>query len=508
MIAQTYLGLDLGTSELKGLLMASDGNVIETAGASIKSAYTHPGWSEQNPQDWWQACVQVCQALRDKAPQEFSRMRSVGLSGHMHGATLLDSEGQVLRPCIMWNDTRSQVECVELSTILPTLEEITGNLAMPGFTAPKVLWVKNHEPAVFAKIAKVLLPKDYLRFLLTGKYVGEMSDAAGTLWLDVKKRAWSDTALMATGLNRSHMPDLVEGSEVSAYVSKQAAAVLGLPEAIAVAGGAGDNAASAIGIGAISNADAFISLGTSGVIFSVTDQHCPNTKDAVHAFCHALPNTWHQMAVMLSAASCLRWVKDLTGEENEAKLIESVSRLSHQQLNSAPIFLPYLSGERTPHNDANASGSFLGLRTAHGKAELTYSVIEGVGFGLREGLVAMQNAGAKINSAQLVGGGSRSSYWNQLLSNILGIELCVGESASVGAALGAARLAWMCTQEQTMRSWSKICSKPSSLAVYYPQTDKTDSLSIRYEIFRNAYRANKAWFESSQKKLQALVQAN
>lgn len=499
MISQTYLGLDLGTSELKALLMGADGQVLATTSSPVESAFPQPGWSEQNPQDWWSACVDACRQLKAQAPEAFSAVRSIGLSGHMHGATLLDAEGHVLRPCIMWNDSRSQAECELLHQKLPELERIAGNLAMPGFTAPKIMWVGKHEPDVFAKIAKVLLPKDYLRYLLTGKYVGEMSDAAGTLWLDVAQREWSEAVLEATGLTRENMPDLVEGSAVSAYLSESAAKQLGLDSGLPVAGGAGDNAASAIGIGAILPGDAFLSLGTSGVLFSVTDGHRPNTSDAVHAFCHALPQGWHQMAVMLSAASCLRWVKQLTQFDNEAALIELVQSLNEKQRRQAPIFLPYLSGERTPHNDADASACFLGLRSAHGPADLAYSVLEGVGFGLRDGLMAMQNAGAAVRKAQLVGGGSRSEYWAQLLSNILGITLEVSESASVGAALGAARLAQLALLEGSTADLEKVCAKPEAHRVFEASEEMSGSLSERYALYRQAYQTNKHLFQALQR---------
>jgi xylulokinase len=325
--------------------------------------------------------------------------------------------------------------------------------------------------------------------------VAEMSDAAGTLWLDVAQRAWSPAALEASYLNLGQMPALVEGIAVSGYLTQEAAEALGLKAGLPVAGGAGDNAASAIGIGAIKPGDAFLSLGTSGVIFSVTDGHRPNTADAVHAFCHALPQGWHQMAVMLSAASCLRWVKDLTRSASEEVLLESVSALSAGQRAQAPIFLPYLSGERTPHN---ASACFIGLRAGHGAADLAYSVIEGVGFGLRDGLAAMQNAGTRVTSAQLVGGGSRSAYWAQLLSNILGISLEVSESASVGAALGAARLARLTTLPQDSETWVKVCKKPAMQECYEPNPAAAARLESRYALYRQAYQTNKFLFEALQ----------
>ena len=378
------LGLDLGTSELKALVMDADGAVLATAHAPLTWQQPHPGWAEQDAQDWWQATVVACAQLKSAAPQALAGVRAIGLSGQMHGATLLDAADHVLRPCILWNDTRSAAQCAALTRDCPRLHDIAGNLAMPGFTAPKLLWVREHERAVFDRVASVLLPKDWLRLKMTGRKVSEMSDAAGTLWLDVARRDWSDVLLAATGLTRAHMPSLVEGHEVSGHLTADAARELGLMPGIAVVGGAGDNAASAIGIGAVKPGDSFVSLGTSGVLFSVTDRHRPNVGEAVHAFCHALPGVWHQMAVMLSAASSLSWITRATGHANEGELLDKVATLSAAERDAAPIFLPYLSGERTPHNDAAASGVFLGLRNAHEAAHLAYAVIEGVSFGLRD----------------------------------------------------------------------------------------------------------------------------
>ncbi len=319
------LGLDLGTSELKALVMSADGAVLATAHAPLAWRQPHPGWAEQDANDWWQATIAACAQLKATAPQALAAVRAIGLSGQMHGATLLDAADHVLRPCILWNDTRSAAQCAALTRDCPSLHDIAGNLAMPGFTAPKLLWVREHEPEVFRRVATVLLPKDWLRLQLTGTKVCEMSDAAGTLWLDVARRDWSDALLAATGLSRAHMPSLVEGPQVSGQLTAAAARELGLTAGIPVVGGAGDNAASAIGIGAVKAGDSFVSLGTSGVLFSVTDCHRPNVDDAVHAFCHALPGVWHQMAVMLSAASALTWVTRATGHANEGELLAKVA---------------------------------------------------------------------------------------------------------------------------------------------------------------------------------------
>ena len=406
-----FLGIDLGTSEVKLLLLDDSGVIAASAGVRLDIARPHPGWSEQDPQAWWAATVSAASRLRAEQPAAWAKVRAVGLSGQMHGAVLLDASGEVLRPAILWNDVRSAAECGEMMAALPSLPAIAGNLAMPGFTAPKLAWVRKHEPAIFARTAKVLLPKDYLRYRLCGTFVGEMSDAAGTLWLDVAARRWSDELLALTGLTRSLMPELVEGSAVSGTVRDDIAAAWGLPRGVVVAGGGGDNAASAVGIGAVRPGEGFVSLGTSGVVFVVNDRFRPNPASAVHAFCHAVPGRWHQMSVMLSAASSLAWATKLTGASGEAELLSHMAALPGRAHLDAPLFLPYLSGERTPHNDANARGVLFGLTHDTDPAALAYSVLEGVAFGMRDGLDALRDAGTEPGRLAVVGGGARSAFW-------------------------------------------------------------------------------------------------
>lgn len=494
MILQTYLGIDLGTSELKVLLLGQDGTVLGSAGSPLTVSQPHAAWSEQDPASWIDALTKACSSLRSSHPEAYAAVHGIGLSGQMHGAALLNSAGQVLRPCILWNDTRSTQECLELKQACPALEKITGNLAMPGFTAPKLAWVRAHEPEIFAQTAKVLLPKDYIRLQLTGEYVGDMSDAAGTLWLDVARRDWSDVMLTVTGLTRHHMPRLVEGSAVSGYLSSEAAKLLGLSTGIPVAGGAGDNAASAIGLGAVNAGDGFISLGTSGVIFLATDKFAPNPDNAVHAFCHALPNAWHQMAVMLSAANCLKWITHLTGSVNEAELLQAVAQLSESERAQCPLFLPYLSGERTPHNDADASGVFMGLRQSHKAAHLCYAVIEGVSFGLLDGMNALRQAGGTAEQLQLVGGGARSALWAQLLANVLNIRIATYKVSSVGAALGAARLGQLAVEGSDAASIARVCTQHPVEHVYRPEDNTQPILTSRYQRFTALYQTLKPTF--------------
>ena len=438
-----YLGIDLGTTELKLLLLDDGHRVIATAAQPLTLSRPQPLWSEQAPHEWWQALDAAMQRLRASHATGLQAVRAIGLSGQMHGAVLLDAGDQVLRPAILWNDGRSGAQCAALEAALPDLHRVAGNLAMPGFTAPKLLWVREHEPQIFARTARVLLPKDWLRLRLSGEAVTDMSDASGTLWLDVGKRDWWDDALAACGLSRTQMPRLVEGSATSAALRDDVAQRWGLRAGIGLAGGGGDNAASAVGVGAVRPHQGFVSLGTSGVVFLSGDHFAPNPAQALHAFCHALPARWHQMSVMLSAASALRWARQLLGLASEAALLEEVAQLSPSQRARAPIFLPYLAGERTPHNDPHAKGALIGLTHDHGAAAIGYAVVEGVTFGLRDGWDALGAAPGAVQALPVIGGGARSALWVQLLASAFGVTLHTIAGGEAGAALGAARLAWL-----------------------------------------------------------------
>ena len=354
----TFLGLDLGTSALKAVLVDDEQQILADASVPLRTSAPHPAWSEQNPEDWWHALEAAAANLRESAPEAWRGVRAIGLSGQMHGAVLLDRGGTPIRPTILWNDGRAAAECDELQAAVPGLPEITGIVAMPGLTAPKLLWLKRHEPENFARVAKVVLPKDYLRFRLTGEIVTDVSDAAGTLWLDQAKRDWSDVVLAATGLDRSKVPRLVEGSAPSGTLRPALAEALGLDASAIVAGGAGDVAASGIGIGASEDGDAFISVGTSTQFFVTDDRYRPQPTTLLHAFAHALPGRWFRMAAMLNGASCLDLVARITGNDVATLLGEAEATYRGP---SRALFLPYLTGERTPHNDPFARGVFSGL---------------------------------------------------------------------------------------------------------------------------------------------------
>lgn len=431
-----YIGIDLGTSGVKTLLLDEQGELLVSHTEPLEVSRPHPLWSEQNPQDWWQATDRAMRALAQK--HSLQSVKAIGLSGQMHGTTLLDKQRNVLRPAILWNDGRCGAECHWLEEQVAQARSITGNLIMPGFTAPKLVWVARHEPDIFRQIDKVLLPKDYLRLRMTGELASDMSDAAGTLWLDVARRRWSDDMLSACGLSQDNMPALFEGSDITGELSAPVAKAWGMASVPVVAGG-GDNAAGAVGVGIINPGQAMLSLGTSGVYFAVSDGFLSQPERAVHSFCHALPQRWHLMSVMLSAASCLNWAARLTGMRDVTTFVNAARHASEA---AGPVwFLPYLSGERTPHNNPQAKGVFFGLTHQHGPAELARAVLEGVSFGLAQGMDVVNDGGIRPDSVTLIGGGARSAWWRQMLADISGQTLDYRTGGDVGPALGAARLA-------------------------------------------------------------------
>ena len=438
----TWLGIDLGTSGVKTLMMDSAQTVVASAHAALSVSRPHPGWSEQAPEDWWAATQATLDELAKTHPDLMAQVRGIGLSGQMHGATLLDASDKVLRPCILWNDGRSSAEC-DLLDGRADFRGIGGNLVMPGFTAPKLEWVRRHEPEVFDRVAKVLLPKDYVRLCLTGEHISEMSDSAGTLWLDVAGRAWSAELLAATGLDPSHMPTLVEGSEVAGRLRPELAERWGITTPPVLAGGGGDNAASAAGVGAVKPGTGFASLGTSGVLFVATDGFRPNTEQAVHAFCHAVPDVWHQMGVILSATDTLNWLARMTGRDPAALTADVDPTCAPAE----PVtFLPYLSGERTPHNNAAARGALIGMSQATEIADLARAAMEGVAYAFVDSLDALKAAGSEVETVYAIGGGARSTAWVQMIADATGLPLHLPTDGDFGGAFGAARLGY-CASE-------------------------------------------------------------
>lgn len=478
-----FIGLDVGTSSVKAILLGDDQSLIASATSDLTVERPHPGWSEQDPDSWWRACENVLDALKAEAPEALAAVRGIGLSGHMHGATLLDGEGRPLRPCILWNDGRSGKQCEELTRSEPKFQTLGGNLVMPGFTAPKLQWVRENEPEVFAKTEMVLLPKDYVRFKLTGDYVGDMSDSAGTLWLDVARRDWSDDLLAATGLDRSKMPRLVEGSESSGTLKPDLSARWGFARPPVVAGGGGDNASSACGVGAVDPGSAFVSLGTSGVLFVTNDRFSPNVDGAVHAFCHAVPQTWHQMGVILSATDSLNWLSGIV-KKSPGELTQALGRVSGP---SAVSFLPYLGGERTPHNDVDIRAGFAGISHETDDAVLTHAVLDGVAFALKDCLDALSVAGTKIDRVLAVGGGSRSQTWLEIIASLLNVTVDVPVDGDFGASLGAARLG----QAAANGSTDGIFGKPALKTSIDPVPSLNEHYAEAYGRWRKLYPAFK-----------------
>jgi xylulokinase len=480
-----YLGIDVGTSSVKVILIDAAHAVLDSESVALTVSRPQPGWSEQDPMHWWQASDQAVRTLAQRHPKEIAAVRGIGLSGQQHGATLLDASNGVIRPAILWNDARSFVECKEIEQRLPAARAISGNICLAGFTAPKLAWVKKHEPAHFAKVAKVLLPKDYVRLWMTGDHASDMSDSSGTYWLDIAKRDWSDDLLAATDLGREHMPALFEGSQATGRLRQEVADAWGMPLRPVVAGGGGDNPASACGIGAVTDEAAFLSVGTSGVFFVSNARFSPNADRAIHAFCHAVPNTWHQMGVHLSAAGSLEWLAGLL-KRPVPELLKGVG----DQLTgpASTLFLPYLSGERTPVADATVRGVFMGLAAETTETALTQAVIEGVAFSFRDSLDALRVAGSAVKEASVVGGGSRSEMWVQIMANTLNIPLTLHHGGELGGAFGAARLG-LCAAENA--DPFVVCTKPPVAKVIEPNRSKTQAYTDAYGRYARMYAATK-----------------
>ncbi|BCH30646.1 xylulokinase [Mesorhizobium sp. L-8-10] len=477
-----YLGLDLGTSGVKALLIDADQKVVGSANGDLDVSRPHSGWSEQDPADWIAATEAAVGELKVGYPAALAAVRGIGLSGQMHGATLLGDGDCVLRPCILWNDTRSHAEAGALDAD-PRFRAVTGNIVFPGFTAPKLVWVRNNEPGIFAAVRKVLLPKDYLRLWLTGETISEMSDSAGTSWLNVAGRAWAPELLEATGMDESRMPALVEGTEPAGTLRGALAARWGMGGAVTVAGGAGDNAASACGMGTVTPGAAFVSIGTSGVLFAANASYLPNPESAVHTFCHALPGAWHQMGVILSATDALNWLSDITGA-GAAELTDELGPTLRAP--TGITFLPYLSGERTPHNDAVIRGAFTGLGHESGRAALTQAVLEGVAFAFRDSLEALRAAGSDLSRVTAIGGGSRSRYWLKAIATALGLPVDIPADGDFGAAFGAARLGLIADQGADPLA---VCSPPDTAATIEPDLGLTAAYDEAYRRYRASYPA-------------------
>lgn len=477
-----FLGIDLGTSGVKAFLMDGDQNFVASANAALTVSNPRHGWSEQEPEDWKAATDAAVLKLKASHPAELGAVRGIGLSGHMHGATLVDAQDRAIRPCILWNDTRSHLEAAELDG-KESFRRLTGNIVFPGFTAPKLLWVARNEPAHFSAIRWVLLPKDYLRLWLSGEHMSEMSDSAGTSWLDVGARRWSPELLAETGLQERQMPDLVEGTDSAGTLRPDLSARWGMGPGVVIAGGAGDNAASAAGLGLVREGEAFVSLGTSGVVFAANDGFRPRPESAVHAFCHALPGKWHQMGVILAATDSLNWLAGITGVEQAALAAELGDELLPP---GGTVFLPYVSGERTPYNDALIRAAFTGIGKETGRRALTQAVMEGVAFAFADSLVALGQAGTSLSRAFAVGGGARSRYWLKAVATALDIPLDLPGHGDFGAAFGAARLGMIAATGADPLS---VLTTPAVAETIEPVAALREAYQERLAKFREHYPA-------------------
>lgn len=482
--AAVSLGLDLGTSELKAALFDAAGQVLGSARVALATGYPRSGWSEQSPQSWWHACRTALANLRAQAPHAFARTACVGLSGQMHGAVLLDAAGAVLRPAILWNDSRAAPQAALLNEQHPGFAAALGSRPMAGFVAPKLLWLREHEPQLFGRIGCVLSPKDYLRWRLTGARVTDMSDASGTLLLDAARRDWHEGMVRACGLSAGQLPRLVEGDAAAGHLLAPVARELGLPPDIVVAGGAGDNPAAAVGLGLREAGQSFATLGTSAAMVVMADRHAFVAGTSTHSFCHALPQRWYVMGAMLAGASCLEWFAGLA-RRPVAELVTQVERtvaLERPPASDLPLFLPYLSGERTPHDAPWARGGFMQLAARHGDGELGYAVLEGVCFGLRDAMLEIERTVVPRGDCLLVGGGSRSRYWAQLLAHVLGRPIALVPGSELAACRGAALLAL-----------AAIGHAPAGPAApterFEPDREVYDALTGRYEAFRGLFAA-------------------
>jgi xylulokinase len=477
-----YLGIDIGTSGVKAVITDEAQSIIDEATDALTVSRPHPLWSEQDPQDWWRATNVAVKKLNPKAR---AAVKAIGLSGQMHGATCLDAQDKIIRPAILWNDGRSAQACEDMMKALPALSHITGNLAMAGFTAPKIYWMREHEPENYKRISKVLLPKDYVRLLMSGEYASDMSDSAGTLWVNVEKRAWSGDALALTGLTENHMPKLFEGSEATGKLLPEIADDWGMQH-VPIAAGGGDNAAGAVGSGSIRSGEGFISLGTSGVVFLSDDTYQSNTDGAVHSFCHALPNLWHRMSVVLSAASAVDFVSKITGFEQPKDLYEAVA--AARTPSHGPIFLPYLSGERTPHNDPAAKGAFFGMTHDDSPVTLAQAALEGVAFALADGIDVLRVSGSPIKTLSVIGGGAQSAWWGEVISSALNMPLTYRQAGNIGPAFGAARLARLSLGQD---KFEEICTPPPVSHIIEPNSNMNDLYETRKVTYRQLYQSTK-----------------
>jgi xylulokinase len=483
-----FLGLDISTTGAKALLIDSSGAVIESTTSPLTLSTPRPLWSEQQPLDWWQGCTQSIREVLDSTGISAQQIAAIGLTGQMHGLVMLDGNGSVLRPAILWNDQRTGAQCDEIRNRIgkERLIQISGNDALTGFTAPKILWVQQDEAQVFKQVRHILLPKDYIRFRLTGEYAMDKADGSGTILFDLAARDWSKEILDALEIPHSWLPPTFEGPQITGEVNSQAADETGLVIGTPVMAGGGDQAAQAVGVGVVSPGIVAVTLGTSGVVFAATKAPLIEPEGRLHAFCHAVPQQWHLMGVMLSAAGSLQWYRDtIAPQESFEDLIDEAAGATHGS--DGLLFMPYLSGERTPYPDPLARAGWVGLTLRHGRAHMTRAVLEGVAFGIKDSFTLIQEAGlGEIQQVRISGGGAKSSLWKQIMADVLNIEL-VTVNTTEGAAFGAALLA--CVGCGVYDSVETACEQTVQVTGRTTPTSKSDIYQQLYPHYRTLYPA-------------------
>ena len=483
-----YIGVDLGTSAVKLLLMDSQGAIRKIVSKKYPISFPHPGWSEQNPEDWYEKSMEGIRELTEDV--DWSEVAGISFGGQMHGLVALDEKDQVIRPAILWNDGRSTKETDYLNEVIgrDRLSEYTANIAFTGFTAPKILWMRENEPEKFARIRKIMLPKDYLAYRLSGTFCSDYSDASGMLLLDVKNKCWSEEMMEICGIRREQLPELYESYQVVGTLKKQEAEKLGLPESVKIIAGAGDNAAAAVGTGTVGEGRCNISIGTSGTIFISSRKFQADPFHALHSFAHA-DGYYHLMGCMLSAASCNKWwLEDIIGTSDFAKEQEGIEKLGENQV----FYLPYLMGERSPHNDPTARATFTGMTMDTTREEMTQAVLEGVVFGLRDSLEVARNLGIQIERTKICGGGAKSPLWKKMVANIMNLKVDVIESEE-GPALGGAILAAVGCGE--FASVEEAAGKLVKVVeTVEPEPELTQKYERCYQKFRKIYPALKPVF--------------
>lgn len=499
-----FIGIDVGTSGIKTIIIDENGELIARVFKDIPLYTPHPNWAEQDPQDWWQATITTIREAISSANIDAASVAGIGLSGQMHSSVMLDENNEVLRPSILWCDTRTSEQCRWITETVgeENLVNWVSNPALEGFTAPKIIWVRDHEPEIYDKINHVVLPKDYIRYKMTDEYAMEVSDAAGTLLFDVQRRQWSHEMMDAIGLPKDVMPAVFESIDICGAITKSVAEVTGLKAGTPVVGGGADNTCGAVGTGIVRSGRVLASLGTSGVVFAHMDEMHVDPDLRVHSFCHSIPHKWYLMGVVLFAGGSLQWLRNTVGEiEVSAARMMDIDpyELMTRQASRAPIgseglvFLPYLMGERTPHKDANAKGAFIGLSARHDRTHLIRSVMEGITFAMRDSIEIMRDLGLSLSEIRATGGGARSDLWRQIQADIYGMEV-VTVNAEEGPAFGAAILAAVGTGmfnqvEEATDEWVKIVTRTE------PDAKASEQYDEYYQVFRDLYPVLKPGFD-------------